>query len=126
MGGAKVVVPSKHQSSILDELHVGHMGVVKMKGLARSHVWWPTIDKDIEGVTRACSGRQLMRNDPKLTPVHPWEYPEGPWYRIHIDFAGPIEGKKFMVVVDAYSEVIIMPNTTTQTTIEKLHDVFAR
>ena len=103
VGGAKVVVPSKHQSSILDELHVGHMGVVKMKGLAWSHVWWPTIDKDIEGVTRACSGCQLMRNDPKLTPVHPWEYPEGPWCRIHIDFAGPIEGKKFMVVVDAYS-----------------------
>ena len=103
VGDAGVVVPSKHQSSILDELHVGHMKVVKMKGLARSHVWWPTIDKDNEGVTRACSGCQLMRNDPKLTPVHPWEYPEGPWCRIHIDFAGPIEGKKFMVVVDAYS-----------------------
>ena len=67
----RVVVPSKHQLSIVDELHVGHMGVVKMKGLARSHVWWPTIDKDIEGVTCAYSGCQLMRNDPKLTPVHP-------------------------------------------------------
>ena len=34
-----------------------------------------------------------------------------------------------MVVVDAYSkwpEVIIMPNTTTQATIEQLRDVFAR
>ena len=31
-----------------------------------------------------------------------------------------------MVVVDAYSEVIIMPNTTTQTTIEQLRDAFAR
>ena len=130
MWGMRVVVPSKHRLSILEELHAGHLGVVKMKGLARSHVWWPTIDKDIEGVTRACNGCLLMGNDPKLTPVHPWEYPERPWGRIHVDFAGPVEGKMFMVVVDAFSkwpEVTIMPSTTTQMTIEQLRDnIFAR
>ena len=97
--------------------------------VARSHVWWPTIDKGIEGVTRACSGCLLMGNDPKLTPVHSWEHPERPWGRIHVDFAGPVEGKMFMVVVDAFSkwpEVTIMPSTTTQMTIEQLRDIFAR
>ena len=70
-----------------------------------------------------------MKQDPKLTPIHPWEYPEGPWRRVHIDFVGPVEGKMFLVVVDAYSkwpEVMEMPNTTTQTTLDQLRSVFAR
>ena len=70
-----------------------------------------------------------MKQDAKLTPVHPWEFPEGPWRRLHIDFAGPFEGKMFMVVIDAFSkwpEVAIMERTTTEDTIEKLRDMFAR
>ena len=70
-----------------------------------------------------------MKQDPKLTPIHPWEYPEGPWRRVHIDFVVPVEGKMFLVVVDAYSkwpEVMEMPNTTTQTTLDQLRSVFAR
>ena len=45
-----------------------------------------------------------MKGDPKLTPLHLWEFPEGPWRRIHVDFAGPFQGKRFLIVVDAYSK----------------------
>ena len=34
-----VVVPTTLQLKVLEELHGGHIGVVKMKALARSHVW---------------------------------------------------------------------------------------
>ena len=37
----------------------GHMGVVKMKALARAHVWWPDIDQDIEGASQSCAGWQV-------------------------------------------------------------------
>ena len=129
MWGMRVVIPQKYQSKVLDELHGGHLGTVKMKALGRAHVWWPSIDKDIEQTTQRCSGCQRMKHDPKLTPTHPWEYPEGPWRRVHIDFAGPVEGKMFLVVVDAYSkwpEVMEMSSTTTQATLDKLRSVFAR
>ena len=66
------------QSKVLDELHGGHLETVKMKVLGRAHVWWPSIDKDIEQTTQRCSGCQRMKHDPKLTPTHPWEYPDGP------------------------------------------------
>ena len=83
------------------------------------------MDRDIEQTMQHCSGCQRMKQDPKLTPIHPWEYPEWPWQRVHIDFAG----RMFLIVVDAYSkwlEVLEMPNTTMQTTVDQLHSAFAR
>ena len=127
--GMRVVIPAKLQDRVLDELHGGHIGIVKMKALARCHIWWPGIDQEIERATKNCKGCTLTKQNPKLTPVHPWEYPEGPWKHVHIDFAGPMEGKHFMVVVDAFSkwpEVAIMQDTTTETMLDQLHAIFAR
>ncbi|KAL5510573.1 hypothetical protein EMCRGX_G006138 [Ephydatia muelleri] len=104
---------------VLDEIHGGHLGVVKMKALARGHVWWPRIDQDIEFSIKNCDGCRQVKHDPKLTPVHPWEFPEGPWRRVHIYFAGSIEGKQFLVAVDAYS-------TSTEKTLDELRAMFAR
>ena len=35
----RVVIPTKLRSNILDIVHSGHPGIVKMKGLARSYIW---------------------------------------------------------------------------------------
>ena len=34
-----VVIPKKYQSTLLAELHQDHPGIVRMKALARRHVW---------------------------------------------------------------------------------------
>ena len=41
MRGCRVVIPEKLQQKVLDELHRGHPGVVRMKMQAQNHVWWP-------------------------------------------------------------------------------------
>ena len=46
--GLRVVIPPPLRDAVLHELHVAHPGMVKMKGVARSHVWLETIDRDIE------------------------------------------------------------------------------
>lgn len=56
MRGIRVIIPTKFRKKILETLHASHLGVVKMKGIARSYVWWPGIDKEIENVTKSCSG----------------------------------------------------------------------
>ena len=61
MWGSRVIIPPKHQAQLLAELHEGHLGIVKMKALARSYMWWPGMDKAIEEVAKGCTGCQLTQ-----------------------------------------------------------------
>lgn len=129
MWGIRIVIPTKLRDSILQDLHSGHLGVVKMKSIARNYCWWPGLDKDIETLTKTCHGCQATAKMPQRATLHPWEWPTEPWTRIHVDFAGPFLNRMFLVMVDAHSkwpEVIIMNSTTTQATIEAMRAVFAR
>ena len=124
----RVVIPTSLQGKLLDMLHEGHMGITKTKGLARSYIWWPNLDSDIEVMVNSCMQCQLHRNHPPAHNAHSWEHPEGPWQHLHIDFAGPFKGHMFMIIVDAYSkwpEIVLMNSTTTSNTIEALK-LFAR
>ena len=63
---------------------------------------------------------RLLRN--------PWICPTRPWQRIHVDFAGPLNGQMFLLVVDAKSkwiEVFPMSSTTASMTILALRFLFA-
>lgn len=126
--GSRVYVPKTLRNQVLQELHDGHFGVIKMKALARAHVYWPKIDADIETLAASCPHCiSTMKNPPK-TAVHAWIPPSRPWERIHIDFA---EFKKaiLFVVVDAYSkwpEVHVVPVQTSTSAITVLQDLFAR
>ncbi len=95
--------------------------------MVRSYFWWPGMDKQIEEMA-TCSSCHKIRNNPPLAPFHLWEFPQEPWHHVHIDFAGPLEDRMFLVVVDAHSkwpEVAIMRTTTTEKTIKKLGEVFS-
>lgn len=113
---------------MIEELHEAHPGASRMKALARSYVWWPNMDADLEAAVRRCHACQSNQATPAAAPLHPWEWPTQPWMRLHLDFCGPVFGKQFLVVVDAYSkwmEVHLMQDITSATTIEKLRSMFA-
>ena len=104
MWGLRVVIPTKLRSQVLQELHSAHSGMVRMKALARTHVWWPGIDAEIEQLARKCTACALESKDPSRVPLHSWDFPSRPWQRLHIDFAGPFLGKMWLIAVDAHSE----------------------
>ena len=67
MWGIRVVIPPMY---IPEELHAGHVGRMKMKGIARSYVYWPYMDKQLENLARSCSDCAQVK---KLSPtsLHP-------------------------------------------------------
>lgn len=124
----RVVIPKTLRQRILEDLHAGHLGMVKMKGIARSFVYWPGIDGDIEIVANECENCGRMAHNPPRFKDHHWIYPTGPWERVHVDFAGPVAGSMLLIISDAYSkwlEVKITNSTTSHATIAILDEVFA-
>jgi hypothetical protein len=127
--GHRIMIPKVLRSKILTELHEGHFGTTNMKNVARSHVWWPGISSEIEAITKSCLSCLSNARAPNKAPVHQWHKPLVPFYRIHIDFCGPLMGKKFLVVMDAHSkwpEIFISDNPNSQSTIKILSEIFGR
>ncbi|XP_024872568.1 uncharacterized protein K02A2.6-like, partial [Temnothorax curvispinosus] len=123
----RVVIPSSLRKAILNDLHVAHLGIVKMKGMARSFVYWPGIDSEIEQTAKSCAECARHAHAPPKFCQHHWDYPQGPWERIHIDYAGPVAGTMLLIVSDAFSkwlEVKITNSMTTAATIAILDNLF--
>ena len=115
--GCSPKVESKIIEGIL--LHAGHVGVCCMKALARSHIWWPGLDDDIETLSSQCEACKTMAAMPAPAAHHPWQYSTVPWERVHID-VGEWNKTNLPVLVDAFSkwaEVKLISSTTTQKTI---------
>ena len=126
--GIRVIVPTKLRAQVLEELHRDHQGMSRMKAVARSHLWWPGLDQQIEELVRSCERCLAGKPAPAAAPLHPWVWPTRPWTRVHIDFAGPFEDKMFLLAVDAHSkwpEVVVMANTSSSNTINALRRMFA-
>ena len=127
--GNRVVIPQPGRKQILKELHAGHPGIARMKSLARMFIWWPQMDKDIEMRVQGCLECQQNQPVPAKAPLHPWEWPSKPWSRLHVDFAGPVQGHMLLVLIDAYSkwiEVFAVKSTTSTVVMQCLRSVFAR
>ncbi|XP_032078769.1 uncharacterized protein K02A2.6-like [Thamnophis elegans] len=102
--GHRVVVPAPLRTTVLQQLHLAHPGIVQMKALGRSYVWWPKLDQDIAAHVAGCPKCQGAQALPPKAEPRTWEPPSSPWSRIHIDFAGPIQGRMLLIVVDAFSK----------------------
>ena len=124
--GSRVIIPTPGREAILSELHECHPGIVRMKAVALSFVWWPRINYKILAKVRAGQVCQQQRNAPHTAQLHPWEWPGQPWHRIHVDYA--MDGKMVLVIVDAHSKYIdahIVNAATSSATIMKLRQTFA-
>ncbi|XP_063691270.1 uncharacterized protein LOC134823666 [Bolinopsis microptera] len=114
--GARVVIPAKLRSTVMDILHATHIGVTGMKSLARSYVYWPRLDTQIEDTARTCETCAKYGKNMTKVVDHPWAKTSAPFQRVHADFACPFLGSMWLLLVDSYSkwpEVVQMNTNTT-------------
>ena len=78
---------------------------------------------------RQCLLCQQTRSQLPEAPLHSWSWPTRPWARLHLDYAGPVEGKMVLVMIDAHSKWIEAIHTSTATSeavIEVCRERFAQ
>ncbi|CAF1240779.1 unnamed protein product [Adineta ricciae] len=118
----QVVIPKSLRFRVLQMLHRGHLGVVKMKQLARAHCWWPKMELDIENMTKSCKICAMIAAKPK-EDFKPWPEPELVWSRVHMDFLGPLWNSKWLVMVDAKSKFPFVADMGHDTSAKNLCNV---
>ena len=101
-------MPPQGRARVIGELHEAHPGIARMKALATSLVWWPGTDADLEDKVKTCSICQESSAVPAEDNLHPWDWPEKPWSRLHLDYAGPLQGKMFLVIINAHSKWMLL------------------
>ena len=107
---------------------MGHFGMQRMKQLARSAVYGPHIDSQIEDTCRGYVFFVEHQNKPPKPANHPWMMPEKPLSRIHIGHAINVMGYNWLIVTDAYSKYPCIDqtsSTSTQATTTVLEEDFA-
>ena len=125
--GNQVVVPSSLQQKVLQEIHSGHHGIVRTKSVARSYVWWPGLNGDVEDLVRKCQTCQELRRNPPTAPPLSWPAPSHAWERVHFDYL-TISGHVFLIIVDAYSRfpvIKLVPSMSAAILVKVTRGVFA-
>lgn len=126
MWGYRIVVPTSLRNKVLNELHEAHFGIVKMKMLARSYIWWPNLDKDIERATKTCKLCVENADNPPRAALHSWTWPAE--QRLHIDFCGPIDNYMYLIIIDSFSkwvDVKELNNIKAESTMNALREYFS-
>lgn len=63
--GYRFITPKIHRKQILNDLHFLHFGIVKIKSLPRSFVWWSVIDNDINDLAQNFTTSLIMKSYPQ-------------------------------------------------------------
>lgn len=127
--GHRVIVPAAAREQMLELLHETHQGACAMKAVARTRVWWPRFDADIEQMASNCPSCVQSRPMPPAKPPVNWPMTQEIWFRLHVDFAGPLNGTMILVVGDSHTkwiEAVTMPHATAEATITALREIFSR
>jgi RNase H-like domain found in reverse transcriptase/Reverse transcriptase (RNA-dependent DNA polymerase)/Integrase zinc binding domain/Integrase core domain len=123
----RVVCPENLKRDVLEVLHEGHLGIVRMKLLARSYVWWFGLSTDIENCCRQCQLCAINQKRIKDCPNSYWPPTNRPMERVHADLFH-LEGKTFLLIVDSFSkwiDVSLLSKSDAKTVNRRFLDFFS-
>uniref|UniRef100_H3BG27 Gypsy retrotransposon integrase-like protein 1 n=1 Tax=Latimeria chalumnae TaxID=7897 RepID=H3BG27_LATCH len=111
--GNRIVIPTLLRPDVMERPHDSHQGITCHKH-AKMPVWWPGIGKNILETIAACEFCQENKPTQRKEPLMTTPLPDKQHYLIMIDY------------FSRYLEIAHLPDTTSQATINRLKNVFAR
>ena len=109
------------------DLHGSHAGINKAMDLARTCIYWPSMEADVTDYIKPCLTCIECSNLPVKT-LKPHEVPPGPWVKIGVNFFQDHLGKKYLIVADYFSKFpYVFPVASAHhfKTITHLRELFA-
>ncbi|KAK2556262.1 Transposon Tf2-6 polyprotein [Acropora cervicornis] len=124
----RVVIPSSLRSNILRKLRTAHRGTEFTLRHARSCVFWPGINSQIEDICKNCTTcAQHARQHPR-EPLKPYPVPTLPWQLVSQDLFA-LNGSAYLITVDHYSdfyELDRLPSIQSSSVIQATKQHFSR
>jgi len=105
--GERVVILKSQRSDIVERIHQAHQGVEKCQLRARSCVFWPEINKDIEARVQTCEVCQESQNAQAKEILEPHEVPTRPWQVVGTGLFS-WDGDEYLLMCDYYSKLPII------------------
>ena len=124
----QIVIPAALRPEMLKKLHDSHQGIVKTKQRARTTIYWPGLNSQIEDMVSKCSICQEFRESQPADPLMSHDIPNMPWSKIAADLFH-LRGDDYLILVDYYSkfpEVVKLSDTSSNTVIKEMKAMFAR
>jgi hypothetical protein len=125
--GERMVIPQILRKSFLKDLHRSHMGEEKTKLFARTSVFWPGINGDIENTVKQCLPCQQTRPAQQQQVLNSHDVPARPWQKVGADLF-EYNGQQYLLVADYYSNypfVRHLRSTTSAAVIVCLRTLFS-
>ena len=125
--GNQILIPTHLRPEILKDLHIPHLGIVKTNLLAKTCIYWPRMNKDIQDLTGECSECQTHQR--RQTPVAfvDRRLPREPWEAIAADLF-ELNKENYLLVADIYTKFPILRklrNTHSSSIIQTLKEIFS-
>ncbi|KAL0878513.1 hypothetical protein ABMA27_003602 [Loxostege sticticalis] len=124
-----IIIPESFRNTILDIIHKGHQGINSCIRLAKTAVYWPKIDSDIEKYVGQCNICLSFRRNNSKEPLLHHDYKLLPWNKVGLDLFD-FDGGKYLIVVDYYSKYVeialLKCGFASNLVIVQLKSIFAR
>ena len=98
-------IPSDLRAGCVKALHEGHPGMVEMKCMAQTSMYWVGLNKEIENHVMNCEPCQVLSRSQQKEPAIPMEVPSRPWQKLGIDLFLH-NSLWYVVVADYYPNIL--------------------
>ena len=122
----RIITPLSLRKEMMSVIHQGHFGIEKCKQRARSSVYWPGINSEIDNLISNCSTCLTYRNKQRRETMILHDVPEQPWIKVATDLF-TLNNRDYIIAIDYHSkfvEVTHLKNTSSRRVIKALKRIF--